>query len=129
MEYEVDFDKKIALSIHPSSTMLVLCRVVGMLEPISLSKAGMGNFESDECQYFFSFIPRGQITNPRPHTFYTVLLDFLFINNKTCAFMLVQKGNFVVSWQKYYPTRQCKHLNCIVCKFATIKLNRGPFLY
>ncbi len=39
----------------------------------------MGNFESDEGQYFFSFLPRGQITNPRPRTFYTVLLGFLFI--------------------------------------------------
>ncbi len=43
------------------------------------STSGMGNFESDEGQYFFSFIPRGQITNPRPHTFYIVLLNLLFI--------------------------------------------------
>ncbi len=43
------------------------------------SKPGMGNFESDEGQHFFSFLPRGQITNPRPHTFYTILLNFLFI--------------------------------------------------
>ncbi len=39
----------------------------------------MGNFESDEGQHLFSFIPRGQITNPRPHTFNTDLLNFLFI--------------------------------------------------
>ncbi len=38
----------------------------------------MGNFKSDEGQHLFSFIPRGWITNPRPHTFYT-LLNFLFI--------------------------------------------------
>ncbi len=44
-----------------------------------LSTSGMGNFDSDEGQDFLSFIPRGQITNPRPHTFYTVLLSFLFI--------------------------------------------------
>ncbi len=56
---QVDFDKRIALSIHPSSTMLVLCRVVGMLEPISPSKAGMGNFESDEGQYFFLLYTKG----------------------------------------------------------------------
>ncbi len=41
--------------------------------------AGMGNFDSDEGQHFFSFIPRDQIINPRPHTFYTVLLNFIFI--------------------------------------------------
>ncbi len=45
----------------------------------TLSRSGMGNFESDEGQDFLSFIPRGQITNPRPHTLYTVLLSFLFI--------------------------------------------------
>ncbi len=39
----------------------------------------MGNFDIDEGQHFFSFIPRGQITNPHPHTFYTILLNFLFI--------------------------------------------------
>ncbi len=104
----------------------------------------MGNFESDEGQHFFSFLPRGQITNPRPHTFHTILLNFLFIernesiinviyfndfiNYKTFAVMLVQKGNFVVSWQKYYPTSQCKHLNCIVCKFATNKCTEVLFL-
>ncbi len=38
-----------------------------------------GQLDSDEGQRFFSFIPRVQITNPRPHTFYTVLLNFLFI--------------------------------------------------
>ncbi len=41
--------------------------------------------------------------------------------------MLVQKGIFVVSWQKYYPTSQCKHLNCIVCKFATNKYTEVLF--
>ncbi len=81
----------------------------------------MGNFESDKGQHFISFIPRGKITNPRPHTFYTILLNFLsiernecliniicfkdFINNKTCAVMLVQKGNFVVSWQEILPSK------------------------
>ncbi len=39
----------------------------------------MGNFDSDEGQHFFSFIPRDQIINPRPHTFYTVLLNLIFI--------------------------------------------------
>ncbi len=39
----------------------------------------MGNFDIDEGQHFFSFIPRGQITNTHPHTFYTILLNFLFI--------------------------------------------------
>ncbi len=42
--------------------------------------------------------------------------------------MLVQKGNFVVSWQKYYPASQCKHLNCIVCKFATKKSTEVFFI-
>ncbi len=48
----------------------------------------MDNFDSHEGQDFLSFIPRGQITNPRPHTFYTVLLSFLFIerNESICNF-------------------------------------------
>ncbi len=75
------------------------------------ARSGMGNFKSDDGRHFFSFIPRGQITYPRPHTVYTVSFHFLFIerneriihvfkdfiNNKTCAFMLAQKGIVVVS--------------------------------
>ncbi len=41
-----------------------------------------------------------------------------FINYKSCAVILVQKGNFV---SDITLTSQCKHLNCIVCKFATNK--------
>ncbi len=28
-----------------------------------------------------------------------------FINYKSCAVILVQKGNFVVKWQQYYPDK------------------------
>ncbi len=28
-----------------------------------------------------------------------------FMNYKTCAFIRVQKGNFVVKWQQYYPNK------------------------
>ncbi len=37
----------------------------------------MGNFDNDEG-IFLSFIPRGQITNPCPHTFYS--LQFYIIS-------------------------------------------------
>ncbi len=57
---------------------IILSAHVSWMRPIECT-AGMGNFDSDEGQRFFSFIPRVQITNPRPHTFYTVLLNFLFI--------------------------------------------------
>ncbi len=44
-----------------------------------MCRSGMGNFESDEGQHFFSFIPKGQITNSHPQTFYTVSLNFLLL--------------------------------------------------
>ncbi len=49
----------------------------------------MGNFESDKGQHFISFIPRGKITNPRPHTFYTILLNFLSIERNECLINII----------------------------------------
>ncbi len=43
----------------------------------------MGNFDSDEGQNFFSFIPRDQITNPRLHTFYIVVLNLFYWRKST----------------------------------------------
>ncbi len=40
-------------------------------------RSGIGSFESDKGQAFFLLYTKSQITNPRPHTFYTVLLNFI----------------------------------------------------
>ncbi len=70
------------MSCTPPRAQSRFLNIVYYLLETPLSYTGFtltGSFDSDEGQYFISFIPRGQITNPCPHTFNTVLINLLFI--------------------------------------------------
>ncbi len=48
------------------------------VSPVTLDQ-GWATLIVTRARMFFSFIPRGQITNPRLHTFHIVFLNLLFI--------------------------------------------------